>query len=106
MELKDDTVNIWGLQEPMRWVLHHADSIWVAHGYNMVITSARDGMHSAGSLHYYGFAVDLRNSVDWGFKDKDRLEMIDQLTMKLVGIDNAYQLINHESHLHVEYDRG
>ena len=105
MKLKDDTVNIWGLQEPMRWVLKHADKIWEDAGYELVITSARDGIHSAGSLHYYGLAVDMRNGVNWGFVDEHRIQMIDELTTKL-AFDPAYQLINHRSHLHVEYDRG
>ena len=106
MKLKDETVNIWGLQEPMRHILRHADKIWQAYGYDLVLTSARDGIHSAGSLHYYGLAIDIRNSSEWGFKDEDRLSMIDELIIKLAKIDPAYQLINHKSHLHVEYDRG
>ena len=105
MILKDDSVNIWGLQTPMRWVLKYADIIWTAYGYELIVTSARDGMHSAGSLHYYGLAVDLRNSTNWGFKDEDRIKMNDELTQKL-AFDPNYQIVNHSSHCHVEYDRA
>lgn len=88
----------------MRWVLKYADSTWAKYGYDCVVTSARDGMHSAGSLHYYGLAVDIRNSVDWGFIDEDRIKMVDELQKKVLRHSRYYQFINHNSHLHVEYD--
>jgi len=46
----------------MRPVLLKADVIWRAHGEELVVTSGKDGTHSAGSIHYYGYAYDFRTS--------------------------------------------
>ena len=59
MKLKDGVV-LLGLQLQMRVVLMTAESIWKAHGQELVITSTAEGVHSSGSLHPYGYAVDLR----------------------------------------------
>ena len=97
MRVKDDSVNIWGLQKEMQPVLKAADIIWKQFGQELVVTSARDGMHSAGSLHYYGYAVDLRI---WYLED--RLNAIRTRLLDILGKD--YDIVIHESHLHVEYD--
>jgi len=97
MKVKDSTVNIWGLQVEMQPVLKAADIIWKQHNKELVITSARDGMHSAGSLHYYGYAVDLRI---WGLEDK--IQSIATRLREILGIN--YDVIVHTTHLHVEYD--
>ena len=61
MILKDGVV-MSGLDLSMRPVLIAAENIWTANGRpeGVCITSALDGCHSAGSLHYYGLALDLR----------------------------------------------
>ena len=53
-------VSLIGLRLVMRPVLIEADRIWDDLGQELVITSCTDGTHSPGSLHYYGYAVDLR----------------------------------------------
>lgn len=98
MKVKDETVNIWGLQKEMRPVLKTADKLWKDHGEELVITSARDGVHSAGSLHYYGLAVDLRTHY---FSLADQHKIMQDLQNAL-GHD--YDVIFHKSHIHVEYD--
>ena len=98
MKIKDDTVNIWGLQPQMRKVLREAEKVWAAHGEELVITSARDGMHSAGSLHYYGFAVDLRTRY---FDDENKAQVAEELEAIL---GHPYDVVVHTSHIHVEYD--
>lgn len=99
MIIKDDTVNIWGLELPMQRVLKCAAAIWSEKGEELVITSARDGMHSAGSLHYYGLAVDLRSRY---FDKQTQVDIVDTLRSYL-GED--YDVIHHSTHIHVEYDR-
>lgn len=97
MQIKDDTVNIWGLEREMQPVLKAADIIWKQFGQELVITCARDGMHSAGSLHYYGLAVDLRI---WGLDGK-----VNTVATNLRNaLGNKYDVIVHTTHIHVEYD--
>lgn len=97
MKVKDETVNIWGLDIAMQPVLKLADIIWKQNARELVVTSARDHIHSAGSLHYYGRAVDLRI---WGLEDK-----IEAIATRLrEGLGKDYDVIVHTTHLHVEYD--
>ena len=98
MKVKDDTVNIWGLALPMQRVLKEADELWREHGQELVVTSARDSMHSAGSLHYYGLAVDLRNHY---FPENVKRQVAHDL-QDILGGD--YDVILHSTHVHVEYD--
>lgn len=102
VNIKDSGVNIWGLQVEMQPVLWHAEAIWESRGYELVITSARDGIHSAGSLHYYGYAVDIRASENWNYGISDIMEMAAELK-KALG--DGYDVIVHETHIHVEYDK-
>lgn len=98
MKLKDSSVNIWGLEREMQPVLKNADRIWTDNGKELVITSARDGIHSAGSLHYYGYAVDLRTHY---FSENAKRQIAKDLGDHL-GSD--YDVILHSTHIHVEYD--
>ena len=97
MQVKDSSVDIWGLQLPMQKVLKAADIIWKQCGQELVITSARDSLHSAGSLHYYGLAVDLRSRY---FSDITKGTVCMRLRETL---GNDYDVICHTTHLHVEY---
>ncbi|MCS3827449.1 hypothetical protein GGP85_002919 [Salinibacter ruber] len=63
----------------------------------LVITSAADGKHSTGSLHYSGEALDLRI---WNLPTP--AQVAERLQQEL-GPD--YDVVHHEgSHIHVEYD--
>jgi hypothetical protein len=97
MRIKDDSVNIWGLEVCMQRVLKEADKLWKEYGQELVVTSARDSMHSAGSLHYYGRAVDLRSRY---FSDADKASVAEDLA-DILGSD--YDVITHKSHIHVEH---
>lgn len=99
MQLKNESVNIWGLQVEMQPVLKIADSIWASYGKELVITSGRDSIHSAGSLHYYGYAVDLRTNY---FTEDVKQQVASALKSRL---PNSYQVIVHDTHIHVEYQR-
>jgi len=103
VEVKDSSVNIWGLKVQMQPVLKNAEKIWESRGKGLVITSARDGIHSAGSLHYYGYAVDLRASEAWGYTPTEITVLVEELHSEL-GSD--YQIIRHDSHIHVEYEKA
>jgi len=99
MQVKDETVNVWGLELCMQKALRLADEIWDDYGQELVITSARDGMHSAGSLHYYGRAIDCRTKY---FSEEDKKRVFEELQADL-GAD--YDVIWHTSHIHIEYDK-
>ena len=99
MKVKDDTVNIWGLELPMQKVLKEADKLWREYGQELVITSARDGIHSAGSLHYYGYAVDLRTHY---FTESEKRQVGYKL-QELLG--QPYDVIVENTHIHVECDK-
>jgi len=97
MKVKDDSINIWGLQPQMQPVLYWAEKVWEEHGQELVITSARDGMHSAGSLHYYGLAVDLRTRY---FEEPEAILVAEELGGKLPV---SFDVIRHKTHIHVEH---
>lgn len=95
---KDESVNIYGLNVVMQPVLKYAAIIWRKYGQEVVVTSARDGIHSVGSLHYYGYAVDLRTRY---FDDHVIPQVAQDLRLEL-GSD--YQVVVEGNHIHVEYD--
>lgn len=97
MQIKDG-VNIWGLERVMQPVLKAAEEIWKHHGQELVVTSARDGIHSAESLHYYGQAVDLRTR----YFSEGVVVVIATKLRKTLGKD--YDVVVHKTHIHVEYD--
>lgn len=97
IQLKDESVNLDGLQLPMVLALW-----WTAHEYrrqgmdSITVTSARDGKHVAGSLHPVGLALDFRI---WNLPDPAGLA--DRLRRQL---DREYDVILEADHLHVEFD--
>ena len=56
------------------------------------MTAIRDGNHMAGSFHYIGLAFD--------FKKGSRIT--EPEIKRLLGLD--YDVIEHPTHYHVEYD--
>lgn len=98
MKPKDESVNIWGLEREMQPVLKMADRIWEEYGQELVVTSARDSLHSSGSLHYYGLAVDLRTR---DFPENQKKDVKKELELAL---GSKYDVVLHSSHMHVEFD--
>jgi hypothetical protein len=93
-----DGVQGFGLQLEMRTVLKTADSIWREFGQELVVTETVGGTHSAGSLHYYGYAVDLRTNY---FSDEEKKKVLGRMHTEL---PEGYDVILHSTHMHVEYD--
>lgn len=90
-------VNLFGLKLAMRKVLIHAERIWREYGQELVVTSTVDGVHSPGSLHPYGYAVDLRTNY---FKAYMVSEIVEELKESL---GSEYFVLYHPTHIHVEY---
>ena len=97
MKIKDGC-NIEGISRHMQPVFVEAETIWRDHGHELVITCGMDGEHSAGSLHYYGLAVDLRTNY---FNPDQAAECADDLQEAL---SNMYDVVLESTHIHVEYD--
>jgi hypothetical protein len=88
-----------GLKPVMRRVLILADEIWTKNGQELVVTSALDGTHSPGSLHYYGYALDFRiRYFDESTTHKVYNELKESLNMM-----ELYDVVLHKTHIHVEY---
>lgn len=67
-------------------------------GYDCVITSAIDGKHSRGSLHYVGLALDFRtNNMPSGELPRIR----DKIAARL---GENFDVVLEKDHLHVELD--
>jgi hypothetical protein len=87
-----------GLQLPMRKALIEANHVYNFHNQELVITSAIDGEHSAGSYHYYGYAVDLRTRY---FTDNEALDVAKKIREKL---GNDYTVLFETNHIHIQYN--
>ena len=90
--------NIQGLDIKMRSVLIAADKIWKSLGRELVITAGLDGEHSAGSLHYYGLAVDMRTRY---FSESEKQTAAKRLR-EVLGC--GFDIVLHSTHIHVEYN--
>ncbi len=96
MKIKDGVI-MTGLQVQMRQALMIADGIYTSYGKELVVTSAIEGEHSAGSLHFYGYALDFRT---YYFTDKEKLEVYGLLCDKLA---HFYDVLLEKDHFHIEY---
>lgn len=97
MKIKEGAA-LAGLDIKMRPALINADAIWAAHGQELVVTAGLDGEHSAGSLHYYGLALDFRTR----YFGTEQTQVIAKSLREALGSD--YDVVVHPSHIHVEYD--
>ena len=96
MILKDGAT-IAGLHPVMRKALREAEAIWrdLGHDEGVTVTSGLDGVHSAGSWHYYGLAVDFRTR----YFDDSGAEAAARLRAE---IGDDFDIVHHSSHIHVE----
>lgn len=98
MQLKQGVI-LCGLDIRMRKVLINADKIWSALGQELVVTSGLDGVHSPGSLHYYGLALDFRTRY---FDEHQAAAAADALSDVL---GEKFDVVLHSTHIHVELDK-
>ncbi len=96
-------VSVNGLHISMRQVLPVCGKLWREHGKECVVTAGNEGnpldrVHSIGSLHYYGRAVDLRTR----YFDKFTQKKVKAKLQDLLGSD--YDVVIERTHMHVEYD--
>jgi len=91
---------IRGLRESVRLTsrealrIYHLADIWAARtGNEVTVVSGNDHVHTRGSAHYDGLAVDLHAS------DPDRLARV----MRSAGFRVLWKVPGHYTHLHVEF---
>jgi hypothetical protein len=90
--------SLQGLNPVMREVLVEADKIWESLGKELVVTSGTDGAHRAGSLHYYGYALDFRTRY---FSERCRRIAYNRLCVKLDT--EPFMVLLQPTHIHVQY---
>ena len=88
-------VDISRLRPEIRKKLNEiARRVWSIEQEELIITSAYEGTHSEGSLHYADLAVDIR-------RGSNGQQVRDELKNKL-GMD--YDVCLESDHIHIEYD--
>ena len=99
-----DGVKLDGLKPEAERILNTAGEIWKDHfpDVDCVCTSALDGRHMKGSLHYQGLAVDLRtHTLPGGYKGEGAKKAT-ALLRAYLGAD--YDVVLEATHIHVEFD--
>ncbi len=96
-------VSLAGLKIEMRDVLKAADLVWTHLGRKegVTVTSGLNGLHSAGSYHYYGYALDFRT---YYFGGVTKMDAWRRLKNRLKRISPCYDVAIEKDHIHVEYD--
>lgn len=87
-----------GLHFVMRKALVAAEQIWSRQGKQLVVTCGPGGAHGASSLHYYGYAVDLRTN----YFTADQVKLVGAELKTSLGAD--YDVVVESDHIHVEFD--
>jgi ribosomal protein S18 acetylase RimI-like enzyme len=90
-------VRLLGIKPEAAVALMVAQSIYHRHEVEMTVTSVVDGKHSRGSIHYAGFAFDLRSN---GIPFIVMREIFESLKEQL-GAD--FDVIQESDHVHCEY---
>jgi hypothetical protein len=123
MMVKDNTVKLEGIQPIMRHAMKWADIVWKELGQECVITAGTEAVyprllddetlnpkafqliHSAGSLHPMGLALDFRTRYfnDGGDNAADHLKFHLNHTNSYLD-SGRFQVIQHKSHIHVEFE--
>jgi hypothetical protein len=98
MKIKEGVRFATVLQKPMYEAMDIASEVWSNNGQELVITAALDGVHMKGSKHYEGNALDFRTRY---FDSETKEKVANELRTKL---PEAYDVIVHTTHIHVEYD--
>ena len=86
-----------GLKIEMRRALMCCEDAFKSVHPPFIVTYTTNGVHSAGSLHPYGYAFDIRTR---DLMHHERSAVIKYLQEHL---PSCYQLIIHSTHLHIEY---
>jgi len=78
--------------------LLQAAQIYQIHGVPLVITALSDGVHKDNSLHYRGYAADLRTR---DARPQDIPTIVRDLRRTLGA---TFDVVEEGDHIHIEYD--
>lgn len=101
-------VSLTGLEKPLLTALHVAKEIFDDYGVDCVVTSANDGAHKSGSLHYLGLAFDLRTrhlKPQYVSLIYVKLQRALKEYRDLDGMKGRFDVVLESNHLHIEFDR-
>jgi hypothetical protein len=90
---------IAGLDLRMRPAMIAAAKVYNRYGFALTITCGLDGEHSAGSMHYYGLAIDLRTRFFVGIIEP---KVVADKIQEILG--SSFDVILHSTHIHIEYN--
>ena len=91
-------VRLLGLRTEMTIATQIVDGFYKSVGSELVITSATEGQHSRGSLHYVGLAIDARtNNIPL---EVDRAGFVEDIR---IALQDDYDVIDEKDHLHIEF---
>jgi hypothetical protein len=88
-------VDISRLERNTRRGLRKVADIFLRYDQEVIITSAFEGNHGAGSLHYANQAFDVRFPSD----DKENIE-----ASIFEELSNDFDVLMESDHIHIEYD--
>lgn len=93
-------VSIRGVRNETTWAFVIAASVYQKHGLGLTVTSVTEGVHGHASLHYPGFAMDLRtHSIpDLALRKQIAKEIDDALGDEFDVIHKE-----HPPHIHIEF---
>lgn len=92
-------VSLADIRPEARRILFAASPVWHEHNQELWVTSHKEGGHGVNSLHYSGYALDLRSRFFVGVGE------IDAIVKKLQqALGRDYDVVYHRNHLHVEFD--
>lgn len=93
-----DGVKINGIKPEMLMGLNIAEGYFNTYGISqMVVTSAVDGKHGIGSLHYVGYAADVRT---WAIPKAD----LPTFTVGLAEeLGKEFDVVLEKDHIHIEF---
>ena len=91
-------VRLLGLRPELMLAVIAAETIYIQHGAEAVITSAVEGKHTRSSAHYTGRAIDLRISN----LQESAVHVVHQKLMDALGAE--FDVLLEKDHIHVELD--
>lgn len=98
MQYIKDGVTIDKFSPQLLNALLQASQVYQVHSAALVITSLSDGTHKQGSLHYRGYAADLRTR---DIPPQNVPTLVRDLRRSL-GTD--FDVVVEGDHIHIEYD--